>query len=272
MFIDKNRPKETDRDYLPEILNPEGAGAFVLICEHASNAVPDEWDNLGLDEDQLLTHHAFDAGAADLTRELAARLDAPSVLSRVSRLFLDYNRPAHHPSQFPREIDGQSVPANAHLSKAEIARREALAFFPMRDAVDALLDRRRARGDFTVVLSVHSCEPVFDGVPRPWPVGIISEWDRRIADRIIAVLQDKVPDPIGDNDPYDGRLATGFTLAYHGGSRRLHHAALEMRKDVLATSEGIAHWATVLEQSLSEVADEMRNDPHEDRPRELVNQ
>lgn len=244
-------------DCTPEVVNPLGQGPFVLICEHASNHVPEGWDDLGLSAAQLASHHAWDAGAADLTRALSGLLDAPAILSRVSRLFLDYNRPAFHPSQFPREIDGVPVPGNAGLSDAEVARREQLAFFPMRDSVDRVIAARATAPNAPLVIAVHSCEPEMDGVARPWPVGIISEWDQRFAKRIVRALEAAGVDPVGDNDPYDGRLAAGFTLTYHGGSRRLHNAALEMRKDVLASEDGVAHWAALLADCLSAVQQEM---------------
>lgn len=244
-------------DCAPEVVNPLGKGPFVLICEHAANQIPPGWNDLGLSREQLASHHAWDAGAADLTRALSRLLDAPAVLSRVSRLFLDYNRPAYHPSQFPRDIDGVPVPGNADLTEAEIERRERLAFFPMRDAVDHIIAARETLTSGPVVIAVHSCEPEMDGIARPWPVGIISQWDQRFAKRIITRLEAAGVDPVGDNDPYDGRLAAGFTITYHGGSRRLHHAALEMRKDVLASDEGVAHWAALLADCLSAVHQEM---------------
>ncbi len=241
----------------PEVLNPLGKGPFVLVCEHASNHVPEGWDDLGLSADQLVSHHAWDSGAADLTRALSKALDAPAVLSRVSRLFLDYNRPAYHPSQFPREIDGAPVPGNARLTEAEIECRERLAFFPMRDAVDHVIAARQALTRGPAVIAVHSCEPEMDGVARPWPVGIISQWDQRFAKRIVRFLEGVGVHPVGDNDPYDGRTAAGFTLTHHAGSRRLHNAAIEMRKDVLTGADGVAHWASLLADCLSAVHQEM---------------
>lgn len=247
----------TSLDCAPEVVNPLGKGPVVLICEHASNHVPDGWDNLGLTPKQLMSHHAWDFGAADLTRALSSALDAPAVLSRASRLFLDYNRPAYHPSQFPREIDGTPVPGNAGLTEAEVEHRERLAFFPMRDAVDQVIAARQALTRGPAVIAVHSCEPKMDGVNRPWPVGIISQWDQRFAKRIVRFLERAGVDPVGDNDPYDGRAAAGFTLAHHGGSRRLHHAAIEMRKDVLSSEDGVSHWASLLADCLSAVHQEM---------------
>jgi predicted N-formylglutamate amidohydrolase len=111
--------------------------------------------------------------------------------------------------------------------------------------------------DGPVVIAVHSCEPEMGGVTRPWPVGIISQWDQRFAKRIIAKLEAAGVNPVGDNEPYDGRSAAGFTVTYHGAARRLHHVGLEVRKDVLESADGVARWAGLLADSLSATQQEM---------------
>ena len=74
------------------ILNAKGAAPLVLTCEHASHVVPVEYDELGLDVEQLTDHIGWDIGACDVTQALAARFDAAAVLAGVSRLVIDCNR------------------------------------------------------------------------------------------------------------------------------------------------------------------------------------
>src|SRR5258706_9857784 len=63
-------------------------GGILLICDHASNAVPGDVD-LDVDAALLDKHIAVDIGAGPLTRALAARLEAPAILATVSRLVID---------------------------------------------------------------------------------------------------------------------------------------------------------------------------------------
>ena len=56
----------------------------------------------------------------------------------------------------------------------------------------------------------------------------------------------------GDNEPYDGALE-GDTLFEHGTSRGLPHVLIELRQDLIAGPEGVAHWAGVLESVLRPV-------------------
>jgi predicted N-formylglutamate amidohydrolase len=87
-----DNPTSDKADHLPAILGPgdpppfetlnaAGQAGLVLLCDHASNAVPRSLARLGLQPEDLLTHIAWDSGAAQVTRILSRRLDAPAVLS-----------------------------------------------------------------------------------------------------------------------------------------------------------------------------------------------
>ena len=95
-------PLEGPKDDPPPvtILNLAGVSPFVLVCEHASNFIPERYGRLGLPEAELLRHIAWDIGAAELTRALVSRLDAPAFLAGASRLLIDCNRPLGSPRRF----------------------------------------------------------------------------------------------------------------------------------------------------------------------------
>ncbi len=56
-----------------ELVNPSGAGAVLLVCEHASNFVPAEYQGLGLVPHALTLHSAWDIGAAGARVEIVGR-------------------------------------------------------------------------------------------------------------------------------------------------------------------------------------------------------
>ena len=64
-----------------EIVNEGGEAPLLLICAHASCAVPEALCSLGLDEATLTEHIGWDIGSAAVTRQLALLLDAPAVLA-----------------------------------------------------------------------------------------------------------------------------------------------------------------------------------------------
>mgnify|MGYP001327909961 CR=1 FL=1 len=57
--------------------NPNGAGPFVLVCDHASNRMPPVFGGLGLSDADREAHIAWDPGALGVSQELSRLLDAP---------------------------------------------------------------------------------------------------------------------------------------------------------------------------------------------------
>ena len=49
-----------------EVINPDADGDFVLVCEHASNVIPDALGGLGLSRAAIDSHIAWDPGALAL--------------------------------------------------------------------------------------------------------------------------------------------------------------------------------------------------------------
>jgi len=230
------------------------AGAL-LVCDHASNAIPSRYGSLGLPREALERHIAYDIGAADLTRALAARLGAPAALSTFSRLLIDPNRGADDPTLVMRYSDGAIVPGNARADDMEIVRRRELFWTPYRDKVAALAEAMIAAGEPPAILSIHSFTPVWRGAARPWKAGVLWDRDRRIARPLIEALKaepDLRPDEIGDNDPYDGALA-GDTVDAIATARGLANALIEIRQDLIAEREGALAWAERLGRLLEPI-------------------
>lgn len=223
----------------------------LFICDHASNALPRDYGSLGLPPEQFARHIAWDIGAADLTRALAAQFRAPAVLSRYSRLLIDPNRGADDPTLVMRISDGALIPGNAHIDDAEIERRRQTYWRPYRNAIGAHLDTMTGV-HAPAIVSIHSFTPIWRGTPRPWQIGLLWDGDARIAQPLLTELE-KQPDlTIGDNEPYDGALI-GDTLYDLGTSRGLAHILIEVRQDLIATQDGAKQWAARIAQALAPV-------------------
>ena len=102
-----------------ELFNGQGRAPVMLFCDHASRFIPASLGQLGLSGDDLARHIACDIGAADITRHMALRLDAPAVLCNYSRLIIDCNRLLRDPTLIPPTSDGSAIPGNAALSAAD---------------------------------------------------------------------------------------------------------------------------------------------------------
>ncbi len=242
---------------VPGALN---AGALI-VCDHASNAIPPDYGTLGLKHEALERHIAYDIGAADVTRALADRLGAPAVLSTYSRLIIDPNRGLDDPTLVMRYSDGAIVPGNAYIEAAEIARRSARFWAPYREEIAATADAMIAAGEPPAIISIHSFTAVWRGFLRPWKVGILWDRDDRILKPLVQGLlaePDLFADDVGDNEPYDGALA-GDTIDAIATSRGLANALIEIRQDLIPEKEHAVAWAERIARILRPVLADRRS-------------
>jgi len=224
-----------------EIVAGEIASGTIILADHASNAMPPEFEALGLPAAELERHIGYDIGVAALTRALAARLSAPAVLSRFSRLLIDPNRGDDDPTLVMRLSDGAIVPGNADLDEAGVTQRMQRFSLPYHAAIASVIDRMLAAGMVPAVVSIHSFTPQMKGVERPWHVGILWDNDPRLALPLLELLQADASIITGDNEPYDGALE-GDTMTRHCIRRGLPHVLIEVRQDLIARQADAIRW------------------------------
>lgn len=229
------------------------ASGLLLLCDHASAALPQGYGRLGLDPALFQTHIASDIGAATVTRALAARFGAAALLGRWSRLLIDLNRGEDDPTLVMKLSDGSIIPGNREAGPDEVARRIRDFHAPYHDAIRAELDRI---GPNAAIISIHSFTPAWSGHPRPWEVGVLWDKDRRLAGPLMSRLAQHAF-VWGDNEPYHGALENDC-LNRHGTRRGLPHVLVEIRQDLIGTdelAEGFAHKLSfVLDAALGDMA------------------
>ena len=233
----------------------------LIVCDHASNAIPPGYETLGLKREALDRHIAYDIGAAEVTRPLAGLLGAPAVLSTYSRLIIDSNRGLDDPTLVMRFSDGAIVPGNAYIDPAEIARRVAQFWAPYRSEIAATIDAMASTGEPPALISIHSFTPVWRGLSRRWKVGLLWDRDGRIAKPLIEALIAEsgfCADDVGDNEPYDGALA-GDTIDAIATSRGLSNALIEIRQDLIAEKKNAVAWAERIARLLRPILADRRS-------------
>ena len=124
-----------------ELVPATSAAPLLLLCDHASNALPAAYGRLGLAPHLFETHIAYDIGAADVTRALAAATGAAAVLGGSSRLLIDLNRGADDPTLVMKLSDGSIIPGNRDADAAEIAARIANFHAPYHAAIAKEIER-----------------------------------------------------------------------------------------------------------------------------------
>jgi predicted N-formylglutamate amidohydrolase len=218
---------------------------LLLLCDHASNALPPGFGSLGLDPALFDTHIAHDIGAAQVTRALAAAYGAPALLGRWSRLLIDLNRGPEDPTLVMKLSDGSIIPGNRDVDAAEVSRRIAQFHAPYHAAITQELDRI---GAGAVLISMHSFTPSWKTVPRIWEVGVLYDRDTRLSAPLMTRLAE-AGFTVGDNEPYTGALE-GDTLWTHGTLRDLPHVLIEIRQDLIGDEANAQAFAVRLKPIL----------------------
>jgi len=222
---------------------PQGRSEFVFVCDHASRLVPHSLSSLGLDDAQLASHIAWDIGAAGVAKRLSAALDATLLLQNYSRLVIDCNRPPGSESSTPARSEYVQITANEGLTSAAAAARVAEIFTPYHEAISTVLDKRRATGTRTLLISLHSFTPVYLGQPRPWKIGLMYRKDLRLGQALLELLRQDDSLHAGENLPYAISDITDYTIPVHGEARRLPHVGIEVRQDLITDTLGQQEWA-----------------------------
>ena len=93
-----------------------------------------------------------------------------------------------------------------------------------------------------MLLSIHSFTDSWKGVPRPWHAAILWDRDHRFAVPLLDALRAERGILVGENEPYDGKLA-GDCMWQHGTRRGLAHTIIEVRQDLIAQARGPGRWA-----------------------------
>lgn len=231
--------------------NLASPGRIVLVCDHASNHIPREFDGLGLGPEDLARHIAWDPGALGIARGLARRTGAPLVAGGVSRLVIDCNREPGAIDSIPLASDGTVIPGNADLAEAERLRRRRLVYDPFHAALEAVMAERLAIGPVALV-SIHTFTPVYGATTRPWDIGILYDRDTRLAGRLLRALRAENRLVVGENEPYSPDDRVYHTLDRHAQACGLASAMIEIRNDLVTTPADEARWAERLASLLSD--------------------
>lgn len=238
-----------DEDHPALILNAEGTSPIVLICEHASNHMPKSLGTLGLSDEDLQRHIAWDIGAEGTSRILSKLLDAPLILQRYSRLVYDCNRPPEADGAMPELSEVFEIHGNKNLlPSARLARIQEI-YRPFHRAVEDFLDKRATEKCSTIIVTMHSFTPVYKGKSRDFDVGFLFDRDDWLANFLIKAFP---AEKARLNEPYGPKDGVMHTTGLHAAPRGLKHVMIEIRNDLIANHAGQNTWANHLSVPLAQ--------------------
>ncbi len=236
------------------ILNKSIKNNYIVICDHASNYIPDEYDNLNLDDDTLKTHIAYDIGAKEVASNIANHLQCPLIMSDFSRLLIDANRGIDDPTLIMKISDGTIIQGNKNISYLagceEKMKRIKSYYNTYHNKISDIINLSIEREVFPAIISIHSFTPVFNGKKRLTDLGILWDSDDRLPNIFFQYLRLNNKDiNIGDNKPYSGRMKND-TLHKHGTKKGIANILIEIRQDLILDSEGQLKFSKIISQPL----------------------
>ena len=206
---------------------------LLIVADHASNYIPKKYNNLGLEQKDVVTHKAYDPGVKELAINLSNKLNSQLVLGEYSRLLIDCNRDEDDPTLISAISDRKLIMGNKKITKQEKNYRINKMYRPYHEKIK----KKIIENKINMIISLHSFNPIFKGKKRFLKYGILSNQDRRLSDLILKELR-KGNNIIGDNEPYKGSLI-GDTLYKHALKRGIHHTLIEIRNDLLSNVKKI---------------------------------
>lgn len=228
-----SQPNNAQPDRLVVSESSDGASSVVVVCEHASHHIPSSFGNLGLPQEALKSHAAWDPGAMPVATRLAKQLGAALIASGVSRLVYDCNRPPNALDAMPARSEVIDVPGNYNLSQAERDARTNAYYRPfqaaLRQAVKAVAD--------PVIVTVHSFTPVYHGVARTVEIGVLHDSDTQLADAMLEIAPAHTDANVQRNAPYGPDHGVTHTLKEHAIAAGHLNVMLEVRNDLIVTSD-----------------------------------
>ena len=245
----------TDRDWhVVEVTKAAGAVPLVVVCEHASRAIPAELESLGLDDAGSRAHVAWDIGAAVLARALSERLDAPLVSAALSRLVYDCNRAGGARGAVAVRSEAFDVPGNRDLDAGALRQRFARVHVPFHAAVAETCARQTERcGAPVALVTIHSFTPVYLGVRRGVEIGFLHDADPTLAEAMLAAETARGVYRTALNEPYAASDGVTHTMDLHGTTAGRRAAMVEVRNDLIDTDAKAARMGDHLAATLATV-------------------
>lgn len=240
----------------PEVLNETSDKPCILVVDHASNHIPSDYAGLGLSDDVLSKHIAFDIGIAAVARQVALQAGVATIMAPCSRLLVDPNRWTEDLGCIPEISDGIRIEGNEALCTGSRAARLERFFWPYHERIGTILARLTRQHPRIVFLGLHSCTRVLGDMHRTGDAGTFWNENETLSRIIVDRLTNRFGLKARGNYPYDGKDGS-FTIDYHTWGQGHLACGLEILNDRLQTPEQIAQWSErlcdILHTAMAEV-------------------
>ena len=223
-----------------------------IFGDHASRYIPEKYGNLGLKDEDLCRHIAWDIGTEVIVRELCKIFKCSGQIASVSRLLIDLNRALSSPGLIPNKSDGTTIKKNIDLSELERKERIDNFYKPYHAGINDSLDKL----ENPLVISIHSFtkKPRL-GCFRTVDMGLLVKHDEQTAKRFQNQLSLYGAHlNLGINEPYSAH-DLNHTIDENVAPRSLRHLAIEIRQDHVDTDDKAVMMAGILANCIKPIID-----------------
>ena len=238
-------------------LNENKESNFLIICDHASNHIPNVYNNLGLDKELLETHISYDIGAKEVASYVSDFLQCPLVMSDFSRLLIDPNRGIDDPTLIMKISDGNIIKGNNDISfliNCDEKKKRIDSYYSIyHKIIFDIIKKSKERKVFPAIISIHSFTPLWEYKKRLIELGILWDSDDRLSNIFFNYFTNNHNKlVIGDNKPYSGRMKND-TWYKHGTKEGLPNVLIEIRQDLISNKKDQKYYAKLITEPLIEI-------------------
>ncbi len=224
-------------------LDPQAGSRILLVCEHASNHIPERYNGLGLSKADKTSHAAWDPGAQAVSEHLSSMLDATLVMSTVSRLVYDCNRAPDAADAMRSKSEKVEIPGNNNLSEIEKSERIKTVYEPLKNTISNAI-KLYPQDPFLV--TIHSFTRVYNDKKRAVDIGLIHDDEKKLAHTMMNEAIKYSDFNFELNEPYHKADGVAHTLEMHGTRNKLSNVMIEVCNDLIETPKQQHTIATML--------------------------
>ena len=144
----------------------------------------------------------------------------------------------------PEIVDNNIIDINLKLTKNKFKSR-----LKIYNEYHHTISKCMIQKKINCLISLHSFNPIFKKKKRNIDIGILSNSDRRLSNKLIKNLK-STNFIIGDNEPYEGNLI-GDTMFKHGLNKNILHSLIEVRNDYLLTNSKFSKISNLLKKVIT---------------------
>ena len=131
--------------------------SILIIADHASNFIPEDYNNLGLSDKLIESHIAYDLGVKELAFKLSKKLQTHLVVGDYSRLLIDLNRGVKDPTLISSISHGVKIIQNYKISKKEKRFRVNQIYNIYHKKIYEIIKKNK----INIIISLHSFNPYY---------------------------------------------------------------------------------------------------------------